>query len=86
MCLAIPRGSVILITGATGYIGSWVTHEFVKQGYRVRIASRSRSKALLLKDILETKYGRDKVEIVLITSMADPGAYDEAIKGKSTLA
>ncbi|KJZ72452.1 hypothetical protein HIM_08121 [Hirsutella minnesotensis 3608] len=85
MSLAIPKDSVVLVTGATGYIGSWIAHEFVKQGYRVRAAARNQEKATLLKSVLEKQYGSNRVEIALISDMTDPHAYDEAIKGVSAV-
>ena len=39
-----PR--LALVTGATGYVGSNLTTELLKRGWRVRTLSRSRKKAL----------------------------------------
>ena len=39
-----PR--LALVTGATGYVGSNLTTELLKRGWRVRTLSRSRDKAL----------------------------------------
>lgn len=79
---AITKGSTVLVTGATGFIGSWTALEFVKQGYRVRAPVRNRAKGRILKEVLEQEYGPNKVEIVIITDMTDPQVYDEAIKGQ----
>lgn len=37
--------AVIVVTGASGYVGSHITHQLVQQGYKVRAMVRSRAKA-----------------------------------------
>jgi len=32
-----------LVTGATGFIGSWIAEHLVEQGYRVRVLTRAQS-------------------------------------------
>jgi uncharacterized protein YbjT (DUF2867 family) len=41
----LPKGSTILVTGVTGYIGTWVASEALSLGYKVRGAVRSVEKA-----------------------------------------
>ena len=79
--LALPKGSLVLVTGSTGYIGSWVTHEFVKQGYRVRASVRSQEKFNLLSSVISKEFGAGKVEASIVTDFASPDGYAEAIKG-----
>lgn len=48
--LALPVGSLILVTGSSGFIGSHVACEALLFGYRVRGAVRSEAKAKLVTD------------------------------------
>ncbi len=41
-----PQDRLVLVTGATGYVGSNLTSELLNRGWRVRTLSRSRDKAL----------------------------------------
>ena len=43
---------MILVTGATGLIGSFITHELIQQGYKVRILTRSSNNLTLIQDIV----------------------------------
>lgn len=43
----------ILVTGATGFIGSHLTHELVKEGYKVGIIKRKSSGTRRISDILD---------------------------------
>jgi len=78
------QGDLVLITGATGYLGFRVLVEALKAGYRARIAIRSVAK---LKKLLNTpsikalKPSSDQLSTVVVPDMAAPGAYDEAVKG-----
>lgn len=45
--------NTILITGATGYIGSWVTKKLLEKDYNVRITVRDKSKTEKYKFLLE---------------------------------
>jgi nucleoside-diphosphate-sugar epimerase len=78
------QNDLVLITGATGYLGYHVLLDALKAGYRARVAIRSESKknkvlnapslkALNLKD--------GQLSWVVVPDMAAPGAYDEAVKG-----
>ncbi|CAF9932570.1 MAG: hypothetical protein GOMPHAMPRED_006611 [Gomphillus americanus] len=79
--LAIPKGSLVLVTGSTGYIGSWVVYEFIKQGYRVRASVRSQEKFNNLSSIIEKAFGPGKVEASFVTDFSSPDGYADAIKG-----
>ena len=82
MELAIPKDSVVLVTGVNGYIGSNVADQLMEAGYRVRGTTRDFSKAQGLIGFWERKFGRDRFDIVTVADMAHDGAFDEAVKGK----
>lgn len=75
--LALPRGSLILVTGATGMIGSHVVNEALKAGYKVRGTSRSQERADYTVDVFENHpdYSTAVVKEVFLE-----GAWDEAMK------
>ena len=35
-----PADGPVAVTGASGYIGSWIVHDLMTQGYRVRALVR----------------------------------------------
>lgn len=77
----LESGSLVLVTGANGYIGSHVADQLIQAGYRVRGTARDASKVAWLKEMFDQKYGPGKFESVVVEDMAKAGAYDEACKG-----
>jgi hypothetical protein len=41
---AVPNGSLVVVTGATGFIGSHISDQFLQRGYKVRATTRGPSK------------------------------------------
>ena len=82
---AIPPGSLVLVTGANGFIGSHVADQFLAAGYRVRGTVRSESKGLWLKELFDKKYSSGKFEIAIVPDMTLKGAFDDATEGKLPL-
>jgi nucleoside-diphosphate-sugar epimerase len=66
------KRKVVLVTGATGFIGSRVTIELVKRGARVRALARNPAKA--------QDFGSTGISVV-IGDMTDPGALVRAVRG-----
>lgn len=79
---AVPFGSLIVISGATGFIGSHVVDQALAAGYRVRGTTRDVEKAAWEVEHFEKKYGADKFELVAVPDMGVETAFDEAVKGK----
>jgi len=77
----INKGDLVLVTGATGFIGAHVVEELVAAGYKVRGTSRSKDKAQFLLNYVEKTYGSGKLEIADVPDMIADGAYDEAVLG-----
>ncbi|KZT51575.1 D-lactaldehyde dehydrogenase [Calocera cornea HHB12733] len=73
----IPASGRVLVTGATGLLGSWVTQTLLRQGYYVRAAVRSSEKGEQLANILQPFGAR--FEYVVVPAMQATGAYDEAV-------
>ncbi|KAF8201185.1 hypothetical protein K438DRAFT_1582283 [Mycena galopus ATCC 62051] len=77
----IPKGSLILVTGATGLIGSAVVDAAINHGYKVRGVTRSVSKGAQFTKHLEDKYGKGSFELVEVKDTSVPGAYDDVLEG-----
>jgi nucleoside-diphosphate-sugar epimerase len=72
---------LVLLTGATGYLGYLTLIELVKAGYQVRAAVRSQSKVAKVEAAPSFKALNPSVEWVIVPDMTAGGAYDEAVKG-----
>lgn len=77
----LPKNSLIVITGGTGFVGSHVVDQLLAHpnNYRVRACVRSDAKAAPLIELVEKKYGKGRLETVLVEDMAKAGAYDKAL-------
>lgn len=49
----MPKSKIVLITGATGFIGSCLTHRLVSMDYDIHIIKRGQSNSWRIKDILK---------------------------------
>ncbi|EPQ51678.1 aldehyde reductase [Gloeophyllum trabeum ATCC 11539] len=77
----VPLGTIVLVTGANGYIGAHVVDEALSHGYVVRGVTRSEEKGRGLKQYAQAKYGADRYEAVVVPDIEAEGAYDTVIKG-----
>ncbi|KAL7946727.1 hypothetical protein V8C42DRAFT_364041 [Trichoderma barbatum] len=84
---SIPKGSLVLVTGANGFIGSHVVKQFLERGFRVRGAVRDVAKSAFLLDEVFPEYAsRGDFEIVSVPDLGKPGAYNDAILGSGIAA
>lgn len=74
--LALPKGSLILVTGASGFIGSHVVKEALDFGYRVRGTVRSEKKAEL---VSQTFHSKD-FSTCMVQEYTNSAALDAAVK------
>ncbi|KAF8623814.1 hypothetical protein AX15_006180 [Amanita polypyramis BW_CC] len=77
MPIATPD-SKVLVTGANGYIGVWLVRTLLEQGYSVRAAIRSTSRAGFMIDLFRS-YG-DKFELSEVEDITADGAFHNAVK------
>lgn len=82
MVPAIPKDSIVLVTGVNGYVASHVADQLMEAGYRVRGTTRNISKVQALSALWVKKFGEGRFEAVTVADMSNDGAFDEAIKGK----
>ncbi|ETN45808.1 uncharacterized protein HMPREF1541_09641 [Cyphellophora europaea CBS 101466] len=74
--LALPKGSLILVTGATGYIASHIIKEALDLGYRVRGITRSKAKA----ELIEAAINDADFSTCIVEDFSNSAALEEAVK------
>ena len=83
---AIPTGSWILVTGATGYIASHIIKQFLERGYKVRGTVRDLSKATWIQEELFIEESqRGDLSLVQVRDLGAEKAFDQAVKGISAI-
>ncbi len=78
-----PADGPVVVTGASGYIGSWIVRDLMEQGYAVRACVRDTSKPDKvdhLHAMNDTAALRGHVEL-FTGDLFKPGSYDEAFDG-----
>jgi nucleoside-diphosphate-sugar epimerase len=78
---AVPFGSLIVVSGAAGFIGSHVVDQLLAAKYRVRGTTRNAQKSAWEVEFFNRKYGPGKFELVEVKDMGVWGAFDEAVSG-----
>jgi nucleoside-diphosphate-sugar epimerase len=76
--LALSKGSLILVTGASGYIGSHVVNEALEAGYKVRGTARSQEKCESTKQNFNNN---PNYSTAIVANFQVESAFDEAMKG-----
>ncbi|KAJ9616635.1 hypothetical protein H2200_000354 [Cladophialophora chaetospira] len=74
-------GDIVLLTGATGFIGFRTLVLLLEAGYAVRTAVRTAADFDRIKSIKSVAAYTSKLEFVVVADITLPGAYDEAVKG-----
>ncbi|KAK8054789.1 NAD(P)-binding protein [Apiospora rasikravindrae] len=82
---AIPAGSLVLITGITSYVASWVAKDLLQRGYRVCGVVRNLPQAAWLTQevfpsFAATAGGAAAFDLVEIPDLAAPHAFDGVIR------
>lgn len=80
--LVVPKGSLVLVTGANGYLASHIVDQLLERGYRVRGTVRDASKALWLQELFERRHPGSSFELVSISDYQKPGVFDNGLKGQ----
>jgi nucleoside-diphosphate-sugar epimerase len=79
----LPKGSLVLVTGVTGFIASHTAEQLLEDGYNVRGTTRRKSSADWLYERFEKKFCKDRFNVVEVADMKVDGAFDDAVKGMS---
>ncbi|KAM0249168.1 hypothetical protein ACHAQJ_009175 [Trichoderma viride] len=80
----MANNKLLVLTGATGFLGFKVLAVALKAGYNVRIVARSVSKANKVINsaaIQALKPSKENLSFIVVEDIASPGAFDEAVKG-----
>lgn len=75
---------LVLITGATGFLGFLTLLELLQSGYRVRAAVRSETKIDKIRAhplVKPLSQSPDSLSFVVIPDLTVPGAFDSAVEG-----
>jgi nucleoside-diphosphate-sugar epimerase len=80
----MAASNLLVLTGATGFLGFKVLTIALAAGYNVRLVVRSASKAnkvLNSPSIKAQNLSQDRLSYVVVEDMEAPNAFDEAVKG-----
>ncbi len=80
-----PADGPVAVTGASGYIGSWIVYDLMEQGYQVRGCVRDASKPEKVDHLLAMNDDpalRGRVEL-FEGDLFRPGSYEAAFSGCS---
>lgn len=84
---ALPKGSLILITGVNGFIATPIAQQLLTRGYRVRGTVRNATKSKwLVDDLFRSEASNGTFELVTVEDMASEGAFREAVRGVDAIA
>lgn len=79
---ALPKESVVLITGVNGLVGSHVADQVLLHGYKVRGTVRNAKKNEWMVEFFGLRYGKGKFELIEVPDLTKEGAFIEAVKGQ----
>jgi len=77
-------GTLFLVTGSNGLVGSYVVDQILNYGYRVRGTVRDKIRSEWMKEYFEQKYGVGKFELVEVKNLHEKGSLDEVMKGNAS--
>ncbi len=83
----MDKGELILVTGATGFVGKWTVIELLKAGYNVRGTIRSLSRDAEVRAGVATQTGEEalaRLQLVEADLLDDKG-WTEAMQGVTTV-
>ncbi|KAI9735464.1 MAG: hypothetical protein M1818_006470 [Claussenomyces sp. TS43310] len=82
----VPPGGLVLVTGVTGFIGSYIASGLLGLGYRVRGTVRSSDKAAWVTEAMTERHPSADFEAVVLPDQNAAGAWDAIVKGVDGIA
>lgn len=77
----LPLGSLVLVTGASGFIATHIVDLLLLVGYHVRGTVRTEKQVAWTTELFESRHGVGKFSAVIVSDMSSTGAFDDAVKG-----
>lgn len=77
----IPPGSLILITGVNGFIGSHAADQTLKAGYNIRGVVRSLQKSSWMLSFFQARYLKTSFDLIEVPDLIADNAFEDAVKG-----
>ncbi|KAJ3903133.1 D-lactaldehyde dehydrogenase [Lentinula edodes] len=74
------KNNTILVTGANGFVASWVIDTLLKRGYTVRAAVRTEVKGQYILEQFKSYSETGKIQVVAVGDIAKETAFDDAVK------
>lgn len=71
----------ILVTGASGYIASWIVKQLLEDGYKVHATVRNKSKTVKIDHLLELQEKHPKQLKFFEADLLKKGSFEEAMQG-----
>lgn len=65
----MDSSSVILVSGANGFLGTWIVRQLLEEGYSVRAAVRTMERGAYLKELFKS-HG-ERLEIVAVGDLTE---------------
>jgi len=77
-----PADGPVAVTGASGYIGSWIVHDLIEQGYQVRACVRDTQRPEKVDHLLAMNTSGLRGDVSLFAGdLSNPGSYDDPFHG-----
>lgn len=77
----LPEGSLILVTGVNGFIGSHIADQILLAGYRVRGIVRNAQKNVWMTKVFDGRYGKGKFELLEVKDLAEIEVLKNVLQG-----
>lgn len=77
----VSRDLPVCVTGASGYIASWIVRFLLEQGFTVHATVRNRQKKESVAHLLSAAQGQPGVLKLFDANLLDQGSFDQAIDG-----